>query len=344
MLHYFKSSVVLFLCLTFVSCSDSGDSKTDSDTTLDTSTTTHSDTNSSVDSSTTTDTAYNAMGDTGTNAMDTETAIDTGADSAISSDTGQATESDLDTMTSTAVDTETAFDTESTLNSTDSTEDSNGPPEVTCDETVAVAPGSNHGDYSLFAIRVDEALAPGQYSVRVRNGSDGIAWIFEGDTLIAGFTYDPHSSLEDATQQTIVVDGFFELDLRSQEHGDLSYLEQSIFDGCHYISVTEDTPIVVGETYGGFRVEAVSTDADLTSGTYSFFVESGNTGVVALRRDGVSVEMLSYDWQSTMGPDITYTFEFLTGMTLTVTRPVGSSNLFPLAAGLFNGRHIFVVQ
>jgi hypothetical protein len=214
-----------------------------------------------------------------------------------------------------------------------------GPPEVDCSGTTELRPGDTYGDYTLFAIRVAEDLAVGTYSIRVQSGNDGTAYVFEGDTLVEEFDYDPEASLEDNTLQTITFSDYFELDLRSQVHADFSALDESLFDGCHTIAVEGSSEISEGEAYGSILVEDLTLDPDAEAGVYTFVTESGNAGVVELRRDGEMVDTLTYAWTTTIGGGESFTFEFPGVLNLTVTREMGTSNLFALAASLFDGRH-----
>jgi hypothetical protein len=103
--------------------------------------------------------------------------------------------------------------------------------------------------------------------------------------------------------------------------------------------VVAATTIRATEIYGAILVDAVVVDPAAPSGTYTFFAESGNAGQVELRRDGSAVATLDYDWRVTIGGGESFTFEFPALMSLTVTRSMGTSNLFPVAASLFDGRH-----
>jgi hypothetical protein len=171
----------------------------------------------------------------------------------------------------------------------------------------------------------------------------GLAHIFLDELELDSFEYDPSASLEDNTEQTIAAPGFFEFDVRSQTEPNLENLGASVFDGCHLVDVKDFTTVMEGEQYGPILVEDLTIDPGAASGTYTFFVESGNTGSVELRRNGVAVDTLTYAWTSSIGDGNSFTFEFPEVLTLQVTRAMGTSNLFPMATSLFDGRHQVVV-
>ncbi len=218
-----------------------------------------------------------------------------------------------------------------------------GPPDVTCDRTSELVPGMNYGDYSLFALRVDAELDNGSYSVRVNDGTTGIAYVFVDDVFLDEFEYDPFVSLEDGELGTIAFRGLFELDLRSQEQVDLTGLGDSVFDGCHLVVVEDAAPIVEGGIYGSILVESVDVDASAQAGVYTFYTHPGDAGSVELRRDGKLVDTLAYDWTTTIGNGDSFTFVFPGVVSLTVTRPMGTSNLFSMATHLFDGQHELTV-
>jgi hypothetical protein len=223
--------------------------------------------------------------------------------------------------------------------------ESNGPPTaVSCQSTREVEAGGNYGTYSVFAVRVDLDIAPGSYSIWVESGDEGLAYVFRDEELLGEYEYDPTLSLEDNTEQTIAFAGLFELDLRSQSEPDLSALDESLFDGCHLIEVGAGIEIEANQSYGDFLVEEIVVDDDAANGSYTFFAGSGNDGTVELRLDGVALTTLDYPWQTTIGGGASFTFEFPGVLSLTVTRPAGTSNLFGLASELFDGRHTLLVE
>ncbi len=217
-----------------------------------------------------------------------------------------------------------------------------GPPDVNCTTTKNLMSGSNYGDYSLFAIRIDLELSPGEYSVRTNNR--GTAYVYRDDTLLEEFSFDPTLSLEESTQQTVAFPKFFELDLRSQDASDLSDLGSTVFDGCHLVTVTAAQEVMKGGTYGPYVLEEFTVDESAPVGTYTLYAEAGNAGSVELRLDGEAVETLTYPWQTMIGGGDSFTFEFPDLVTFTVTRAMGTSNLFGLASSLFDGRQEFTVE
>ncbi len=217
-----------------------------------------------------------------------------------------------------------------------------GPPDIDCTTTKTLMSGSNYGDYSLFAIRVDLELSPGEYSVRTNNR--GTAYVYREDTLLEEFSFDPTLSLEDGTEQTVAFPNFFELDLRSQAAADLSDLGSTLFDGCHLVTVTAAEGIMEDGTYGPYVLEELTVDGSAPAGTYTLYAEAGNAGSVELRLDGEVVDTLTYPWQTIIGGGDSFTFEFPDLVTFTVTRAMGTSNLFGLADSLFDGRQEFTVK
>lgn len=216
------------------------------------------------------------------------------------------------------------------------------PPEP-CSSVIALEAGSTYGGYTLFAIRRDAQAEPGDYSMRASEDEEGTAYVYRQDQLIGGFEYDAAASLEDNALQTIAFESLFELDVRSQSEPDLGALPESLFDGCHVVSIAEPESIAEGDVFGSFQLTELSLDPDAPSGTYTFYAASGNDGVVELRLDGATVDTLSYDWMTTVGGGESYTFVFQGVASLTITRLTGTSNLFGLADTLFDGLHLLTV-
>ena len=214
--------------------------------------------------------------------------------------------------------------------------DSSVPPEVSCTQTTSLQTGRNYGPYTLYAIRLEPTILVGDYTIAA--DAEGTAYIYRDELFVGDFLYDTSLSLGDNQTQTLRFSGLFEFDVRSQNAADLSELPSSFFDGCHVLSVSEETPLAAGSSYGAFLLEEVIVDPNAAAGIYTFFAESGNTGAVELRRDGVPIDTLSYEWTTTIGDGGSFTFEFPAVVALVVTRPVGTSNLFGLAESLFDGR------
>jgi hypothetical protein len=220
--------------------------------------------------------------------------------------------------------------------------DAGGSGSPACTATTALEPGRNYGDYSLFAIRIDAALAPGAY-VPHGDGGGAVRVLDADGALVAEVSYPPQASLADGAQQTVAFAGVFELDVRSQTQPTLAGLDDAMFDGCHHVVAAAATSINAAQTYGAILVEAVTIDPSAPSGTYTFFAASGNAGQVELRRDGSAVTTLDYAWMTSIGGGDSFVFEFPGLLSLGVTRAMGTSNLFGVAATLFDGRHQIVV-
>jgi hypothetical protein len=217
-------------------------------------------------------------------------------------------------------------------------------PEPTCEATPEIIAGRNYGDYSVFAVRLDLDAPLGEYTIRVHSGDDGVAAVFRDETQVEEIQYDPTDSLADNQEATLAFPDLFEIDLRSTAQSDLSDLDESIFDGCHKIVVIEAPLIEEGATYGAFQLVDLVIDDDAAPGTYTFYAESGNTGEVELRLNGEAIDSLSYNWMTTVGGDMSFTFEFPGVVTFDVERPMGTSNLFALGDLLFDGRQELRVE
>ena len=99
-----------------------------------------------------------------------------------------------------------------------------------------------------------------------------------------------------------------------------------------------------GGTYGAFQIESLVLDESAEPGTYTFYAETGNEGTVVVLKDGKEFLTRQYDWMTTVGGDESFTFVFDGLAELTVTRPMGMSNLFALADSLFDGRHELTID
>jgi hypothetical protein len=219
-----------------------------------------------------------------------------------------------------------------------------GLPTPSCSAIIPLSAGRNYGDYSVFAVRLELTAPPGEYSFRVRSGDDGTVAVFAGDMLLEEYAYDPEAALGGNQTRTLSFSGLFEIDIRSNAEPDLSALDESIFDGCHAVVVTEAPLVVEGAEYGPFRLVNLVIDDAAPSGIYTFFASSGNSGQVELRRDGVLVETLDYDWMTTIGGGTSFEFDFPGLVSFSIERPMGTSNLFGLADLLFDGRQELRVE
>ncbi len=233
----------------------------------------------------------------------------------------------------------------------DGGETADGPPRAPdCAAEPQIISGRNYGntrapyDYSVFAVRLSEDVVNGTYSIRVHDDEDGEAFLYHNDELVDSFDYDPSSSLMDGATQTLAFPDYFELDVRSQTWDDLSALSASLFDGCHQVIITAAEVVQEGGTYGAYQIESLVLDDDAEPGTYTFYAETGNAGSVVVHKDGEEFLTLQYDWMTTVGGGESFTFVFDGLAELTVTRSMGTSNLFALADSLFDGRHELTVD
>ena len=116
-------------------------------------------------------------------------------------------------------------------------------------------------------------------------------------------------------------------------------------DGPSPQSFTPPASVVVGKTYGGARIQkvhwytvtALSIYDSAPSGTYTFYAPTYDAGSVELKRDGVVIDTLSYDWQTTIGEGSNYTFDFPGHLQLTIAKNgPGTMNLYWMPESLFN--------
>jgi hypothetical protein len=216
-------------------------------------------------------------------------------------------------------------------------------PVPSCAGTTDLRSGATFGEYIVLAIRVAGDLAAGAYAVMVDGERAGLGHLFRDGERFGEFEFDASASLAGADEQTIVVPGVMEIDLRSDTLPDLTGLGDSIFDGCHLLVVEPRLSLSAGLAYGPFVLEELTVGAELPSGTYTFYTSTGNTGSVDLLRDGEVYDSLEYEWRTTIGSGASFTFDFSGVLQLTVTRAIGTSNLFGMADNIFNGRYEVVV-
>src|SRR5690606_25844774 len=112
------------------------------------------------------------------------------------------------------------------------------------------------------------------------------------------------------------------------EGTELSGLAASIFDGCHFLYVSEPPVIEQGGENGPFVIVDVVVDVEAPSGNYTFHTESGNAGNVEMQRDGETVTSLEYAWMTTIGGGASYVFDFPGVLSIEVTREMGTSSRF----------------
>lgn len=221
-----------------------------------------------------------------------------------------------------------------------------------CTQHTQIQTGMNYGTnptdqgyhYSVYGLRRHLEAPFGSYSVRVLNAHNGIAYLYNGEDLVGDFAYDVNASLAEHARHTLRFEGYFELDLGSDRVDDLTLLDKSLFDGCHILTIEQAPQVVEGNLYGAFLIEALVIDSAAPAGTYTFYVESGNSGTVQLRLDEGAVTDLAYPWTTIVGPDQSFTFDFTGFLSLTVARQAGTSTLFGLGESLFDGRHQLIVS
>ena len=105
----------------------------------------------------------------------------------------------------------------------------------------------------------------------------------------------------------------------------------------------QGTEIVVGETYGSYVVDSMSTSG-VEPGVYSFYAEKGNDGYVKLYKDGIYVETLNYEWITTVTSKTAYTFNFSNGISIAVRKAgTGSINLYNMPSSTFDNSHLISI-
>ena len=98
------------------------------------------------------------------------------------------------------------------------------------------------------------------------------------------------------------------------------------------------SPVVKGATFGGFVVQEISLQG-AASGEYTFRQYDHADGVVHLLRDGIEVESLNYDWQTTISATVPYRFSFPGYFDIDIGKVGGGTqNLYGLKSSLFDGQ------
>jgi hypothetical protein len=120
------------------------------------------------------------------------------------------------------------------------------------------------------------------------------------------------------------------------------------------VEVSAPVPFGVGSIAGDYTIDEITNDG-VDAGRYSFpFVggldpTDGPTGQVALCRDDLQLEVLSYLWQTTVSQKQTglfFDFVFDEGITLRVREAgdgVGTMNLFNMPQSFFDGQRVLDV-
>ncbi len=101
-----------------------------------------------------------------------------------------------------------------------------------------------------------------------------------------------------------------------------------------------DLGVTVGSVYNSFELLDVTFDVSAPAGAFNMYAPVGtdNPATVTLRNGDSDILGLDYNWQTTVGI-VSYTFVFPGYFSITVTRAVGTSNLYgmPDVGGLFTG-------
>ena len=119
--------------------------------------------------------------------------------------------------------------------------------------------------------------------------------------------------------------------------------------------VTAPSSVVVDNAYGDagsgrlyYRVTSLSIDQAAKPGTYTFFSlvpDSAAPASVDLKLNGVIVDTLTYNWQTTVGAGNVYTFDFPGYLQLSVTKDgSGTMNLYNMPESIFNDVETVVVR
>jgi len=158
--------------------------------------------------------------------------------------------------------------------------------------------------------------------------------------LIAGFDVGPIGRNGEANVTfRVLVDAIPESDQGGQTQG----------------QVTAPSSVVVDNAYGDagsgrlyYRVTSLSIDQAAKPGTYTFFSlvpDSAAPASVDLKLNGVIVDTLTYNWQTTVGAGNVYTFDFPGYLQLSVTKDgSGTMNLYNMPESIFNDVETVVVR
>lgn len=105
--------------------------------------------------------------------------------------------------------------------------------------------------------------------------------------------------------------------------------------------------LFAGGIYGDYAIESIEMDGART-GSYTFHVNSPTSGEVILKKDGVPVYSLDYNWKKKIedkNPRKFYTFDFSGYFSITVRKAsTGKTNLFALDQSIFNGVEILTIK
>ena len=130
---------------------------------------------------------------------------------------------------------------------------------------------------------------------------------------------------------------------------------QFTVDGSSERPVTASSSVVVDNAYGNagggtryYRVTSLSVDQAAKPGTYTFFglvPDSAEPASVDLKLNGVIVDTLTYNWQTTVGAGNVYIFDFSGYLKLSVTKDgSGTMNLYNMPESIFNDVETVVVR
>ncbi len=97
-------------------------------------------------------------------------------------------------------------------------------------------------------------------------------------------------------------------------------------------------------TYGDYLLKAITMHG-APAGNYTFHVANPQAGVVDLRRNGVKVMSLSYNWKTTISNDNPYVFSFAGYFDISVAKAgSGTMNLYQLNKTIFDGKHMLQLK
>ena len=105
-----------------------------------------------------------------------------------------------------------------------------------------------------------------------------------------------------------------------------------------------ESTIQVGSVYGDCLVTNLVVNFKAKPGIYTFFVGNPTEGLVQFVQDGEIVDVLPYDWKFKVGEGVSYTFDFVGTLQVSVTNALpGRINLYGMSESIFDNKETVVV-
>ena len=202
-------------------------------------------------------------------------------------------------------------------------------------------------EYGNYNVRMIEPLGAPRGNYELDVPSAGLVSLWLNDEIVASAEFDPTTVIDKDAPYSFEFPGYFNLLLATPSSKDrtLEGLSENILSRRQAIRI--DGPEDEFNYWGmadanGLRAREL-LDLGAQPGLYTFEVDSDNYGLVTLFRDGLRVGSSRYKPSTTVGGTNSELFgpvdvEFPGYFVLRVSRSTsGTSNLIPLAGGLFNG-------